>query len=160
MSRITAPIIPCLWFDGRAEEAANHYVAIFPDSRITEIMRWPMDGMAPAGTVLTVSFELNGVEFVGLNGGPDFAFTEAVSFQVMCDDQREVDHYWECLGEGGREIECGWIKDRFGLAWQVVPKILPEALAGSDRAKAARVMKAMMTMVKLDVAELEKAARG
>ncbi|MDP3548662.1 MAG: VOC family protein [Phreatobacter sp.] len=160
MARIQPRIIPCLWFDGRAEEAAEHYVAIFPDSRITEVMRWPMDGMAPAGSVLTVTFELDGTRFVGLNGGPQFTFTEAVSFQVICETQDEIDHYWTRLGEGGQEVECGWLKDRYGLSWQIVPRMLPEALADADRERAARVMRSMMTMVKLDIAALEKAARG
>ncbi|MGU9980543.1 VOC family protein [Phreatobacter sp. HK31-P] len=160
MARIQPRIIPCLWFDGRAEEAAEHYVAIFPDSRITEVVRWPMDGMAPAGTALTVAFELDGMTFLGLNGGPEFTFTEAVSFQVMCEDQAEVDHYWDRLVEGGAESRCGWLKDKFGLSWQIVPTMMPTILGGSDRATAARVMQAMMGMVKLDIAALEKAARG
>ncbi|MGQ3353654.1 MAG: VOC family protein [Phreatobacter sp.] len=160
MSRIVSRLIPCLWFNGEAEAAAGHYVGIFPNSRVTEVMRWPMDGMAPAGSVLTVTFELDGTIFVGLNGGPQFTFTEAVSFQVICDTQDEIDHYWSRLGEGGKEIECGWIKDRFGLSWQVVPRMLPEVLADADRARAARVMQAMMTMVKLDIAALEAAGRG
>lgn len=160
MAAIVSRLIPCLWFNGEAEAAATHYVGVLPNSRITEVMRWPMDGMAPAGSVLTVTFELDGTRFVGLNGGPEFTFTEAVSFQVICETQDEIDHYWARLGEGGREVECGWLKDRFGLSWQIVPRMLPEALADADRERAARVMRAMMTMVKLDIAALEAAGRG
>ena len=144
-------ITPFLWFDDTAEEAANHYCSIFPDSRVIDVTR-------NDGKVLVVSFELDGMRFVALNGGPAHRFTEAVSFVIDCDDQEQVDHYWERLGEGGREDACGWLKDRYGLSWQIIPTRLPELLKDPDREKASRVMGAMMNMVKIDVAELERAA--
>jgi predicted 3-demethylubiquinone-9 3-methyltransferase (glyoxalase superfamily) len=155
-------ITPCLWFDGQAEEAANLYVSIFPDSRIDKVNRSPSDYPAgKAGQVITVEFTLMGRPFLGLNGGPEFKFSEAVSFSISCEDQAEVDRYWEALTAGGGEPgPCGWCKDRFGLSWQVVPKALPRLLADPDRARAGRAMQAMMKMKKLDVAELEKAAEG
>jgi predicted 3-demethylubiquinone-9 3-methyltransferase (glyoxalase superfamily) len=155
-------ITPCLWFDGQAEEAANLYVSIFPDSRVDKVTRTPSDYPAgKAGQVITVEFRLAGRPFLGLNGGPEFKFSEAVSFSISCEDQAEVDRYWEALTAGGGEPgPCGWCKDRFGLSWQVVPKALPRLLADPDRARAGRAMQAMMKMKKLDVAELEKAAAG
>jgi predicted 3-demethylubiquinone-9 3-methyltransferase (glyoxalase superfamily) len=151
-------ITPCLWFDTEGEDAANFYVSIFPNSKITEISRYGEAGPRDAGTVMTVEFELDGKPFVALNGGPEFKFNEAVSFQVDCADQDEVDTYWEKLGEGGEEGPCGWLKDRFGLSWQIVPRALPELLADPDKEKAQRVMAAMLEMGKIEIAELEQAA--
>ena len=139
----------------------NFYTSVFKNSKKGEVMRWGEGGHRPAGTVLTASFELNGQEFLALNGGPQFKFTEAVSFQVPCDLQDEVDYYWDKLMEGGgAPSQCGWLKDKFGLSWQVFPTILPKLLSDPDRAKADRVMQAMMQMVKIDVAAIEQAAKG
>jgi predicted 3-demethylubiquinone-9 3-methyltransferase (glyoxalase superfamily) len=153
---------PCLWFDGQAEEAARLYTSIFPDSRIDRVDRSPADNPSgPKGMVLTVYFTLSGVPFMGLNGGPDFAFNEAISFVVDCEDQAEVDRYWEGLtADGGSPGPCGWLKDRFGVSWQVVPRRLTELLASPDRAGAERAMSAMLKMGKLNVAELEAAFEG
>ncbi|MDP3659748.1 VOC family protein [Phenylobacterium sp.] len=154
-------ITACLWFDGQAEEAANLYVSIFPNSKIGDISRYGDTGPGPKGSVMMVTFELDGRKFSGLNGGPMFKFTEAVSFSVACETQAEVDHYWDSLiADGGQPSQCGWLKDRFGLSWQIVPTILGKLAADPDRAKAGRVMQAMLKMVKLDIAELEAAARG
>lgn len=151
---------PFLWFDNQAEQAAKFYTELFPDSRITRIVPYyegaPME--KPSDT-LTVEFEIFGKPFVALNGGPMFTFSEAVSFVIHCDSQEEVDRYWQALGEG-RPGQCGWIKDRFGLSWQVVPRVLDEYLADSDPQKAQRVFSAMITMEKMDIAALEKAHRG
>jgi predicted 3-demethylubiquinone-9 3-methyltransferase (glyoxalase superfamily) len=151
-------ITPFLWFDTEGEEAARFYTSVFPNSEIGEIARYGPGGPRPEGTVMTVSFELDGLKFVALNGGPDFRFTEAVSFLVNCDTQDEVDSYWSTLSEGGEEGPCGWLKDKFGLSWQIVPKRLPELLADPDRERAQRVMAAMMKMGKIEVDELERAA--
>ena len=158
MSKIT----PCLWFDGNAEEAAKFYVSLLPDSRIDKIMRAPADYPGgSAGTVLTVDFTLAGQQFMGLNGGPEFKFTEAVSFTIYCEDQAEVDRYWDALlAGGGAPVQCGWLKDRYGLSWQITPTILPKLMADPDPAKARRVMEAMMKMVKIDVAAIEAAYEG
>src|SRR3954454_15671345 len=129
-------MITCLWFDTQGEEAAEFYTSVIPNSRINTVSRYGEAGPGPAGTVMTVSFELNGQEFLALNGGPQFTFTEAISFQVMCEDQGEVDRYWSTLSEGGEEGPCGWLKDRFGLSWQIVPTRLPELLGDSDRERA------------------------
>jgi predicted 3-demethylubiquinone-9 3-methyltransferase (glyoxalase superfamily) len=153
-------IIPCLWFDGNAEEAANYYVSLFPNASVDKITRNTEAAPGETGGVLTVEFTLNGQSFLGLNGGPQYKFTEAVSFQIPCETQKEIDHYWNGLTDGGKEIACGWVKDRFGLSWQVFPTLLPRLLADPDTAKANRVMKAMMDMVKIDVAAVEKAAAG
>jgi predicted 3-demethylubiquinone-9 3-methyltransferase (glyoxalase superfamily) len=155
-------ITPNLWFDGRAEEAAAFYASILPDSRIDEISRSPADNPSTkAGEVLLVTFTLAGQRFVGINGGPQFPFTEAVSFQIDCEDQAEVDRYWEALVEGGGEHgQCGWLKDRFGLSWQVVPREMAAYLGGQDAAGAARAMEAMLRMQKLDVAKLREAYEG
>jgi predicted 3-demethylubiquinone-9 3-methyltransferase (glyoxalase superfamily) len=150
-------ITPFLWFDGQAEQAAAFYTSVFPNSKILKTVRQGQAGPGAPGSVLTVEFELEGLKFVGLNGGPHFKFTEAVSFVVNCQTQEEVDHYWTKLSAGGAEIECGWLKDKFGLAWQIVPSVLPQYLGDADPAKAGRVMKAMMTMKKLDVAGLTAA---
>jgi len=148
----------CLWFDTEGEEAANFYTSVFPNSRITHVSRYGEAGPRPAGTVMTVSFELDGKPFLALNGGPEFSFSEAISFQVDCNSQDEVDHYWSSLSEGGQEGPCGWLKDRFGLSWQIVPSRLPELLSDADREKAQRVMAAMLKMGKIEIAELELAA--
>ena len=160
------PLIPCLWFDSQAEEAARFYTGIFKDSKIVAITRYPeagqeVHGRAP-GSVMTVEFELNGQRFTGLNGGPHFKFNEAVSFQVMCQTQEEVDHYWNRLGQGGdpKAQQCGWLKDRYGLSWQVVPTGMVEMLKDPDREKANRAMEAMMQMKKLDITELKRAFEG
>jgi len=154
MPRIT----PFLWFDDQAEEAAEHYVSIFENSRITNISRYNEAGPGEPGSVMTVSFELDGQPFVGINGGPVQHFTEAVSFVVDCQTQEEVDRYWQRLSDGGEENVCGWLRDRFGLSWQITPRILLDLLDDPDRAKAARVMAAMLQMKKIDIAALERAA--
>ena len=151
-------ITPCLWFDTEGEEAANFYTSLFPNSKIREIARYGSAGPRAEGTVMTVSFELNGQEYVALNGGPDFKFNEAVSFQVGCESQEEVDRYWSGLSEGGEEGPCGWLKDRFGLSWQIVPTRLPELLGDPDREKSQRVMQAMLSMKKIEIDALERAA--
>ncbi len=151
-------ITPCLWFDTDGEEAANFYTSLFPNSTILNVSRYGEGGPRAAGTVMTVSFELDGLEFLALNGGPNYAFSEAVSFMVSCADQDEVDRYWDALSEGGEEGPCGWLKDRFGLSWQIVPNALPRLLGDPDPAKAQRVMQAMMGMKKIVIEELEQAA--
>ena len=151
-------ITPCLWFDTEGEDAANFYTSVFPNSKILDIARYGSAGPRPEGTVMTVSFELDGQEFLALNGGPDFKFSEAVSFQVSCENQEEVDAYWSKLSEGGEEGPCGWLKDRFGLSWQIVPTALPRLLGDPDPEKAQRVMAAMLKMRKIEIAELEEAA--
>jgi predicted 3-demethylubiquinone-9 3-methyltransferase (glyoxalase superfamily) len=154
-------VIPFLWFDGQAEEAARFYTTLLPGSRIERITRTPADSPSgPAGAVLTVEFTLAGTRFVGLNGGPAHTFNEAVSFQIACEDQAEVDRLWSVLTEGGSEIQCGWLKDRFGLCWQIVPTILPQLLADPDPARASRAMQAMLSMTKFDIAALQRAADG
>ena len=155
-------INPCLWFNHNAEEAANFYVSLLPDSRIDSVNRAPADYPAGSGgDVLTVEFTLAGRSFSGLNGGPNFKFNEAVSFSIACDDQAEVDRLWDALiADGGSEVQCGWLKDRFGLSWQVVPKRMHEMLASPDRAAARRAFEAMMEMVKLDLPTLERAFAG
>ena len=151
-------ISPCLWFNGQAEAAAAFYVSVFPESRVQEVVRWPDGGPVPAGSVLTVRIMLAGQEFIALNGGPQFTFNEAVSLSIRCGSQAEVDHYWGLLTEGGSASQCGWLKDRYGLSWQVVPTALLDLLASPDGVRAARVMSAMMTMGKLDIASLQPAA--
>jgi predicted 3-demethylubiquinone-9 3-methyltransferase (glyoxalase superfamily) len=153
-------ITPCLWFDTDGEDAARFYTSVFPNSRIVNVAHYGSAGPRPAGTVMTVEFELDGKPFVALNGGPEFTFDEAISFQVSCEGQEEVDHYWSALSEGGEEGPCGWLKDRFGLSWQIVPTALPELLGDPDQEKAQRVMAAMLEMKKIDVAALERAAAG
>ena len=157
-------ITPFLWFDKQAEEAANFYVSIFRNSKVTGVTHYDessanASGM-PAGTVMTVAFQLEGQEFVALNGGPVFTFTNAVSFVVNCETQEEIDYYWDRLTDGGEIIECGWLKDRYGLAWQVTPAIWQEFLSDSDPEKAKRYMEAMLKMKKLDIAELKRAYEG
>jgi len=166
MPDVTAPgprITPFLWFAGEAEQAAAHYASIFPNSRIVSVTRFGdagPEGGPPPGSAMTVAFELDGQPFVALNGGPAFRFTEAISFLVSCADQAEVDHYWERLGEGGDPSaqQCGWLKDRYGVSWQVVPARLAELMSAPDPAAAARVTAALLAMKKLDIAELERAA--
>jgi predicted 3-demethylubiquinone-9 3-methyltransferase (glyoxalase superfamily) len=151
-------IIPNLWFDTQAEEAAAFYTSVFENSRIVNVTHYTDAGPRPAGTVMTVEFELNGQRFVGINGGPQFTFDEAVSFQITCEDQDEIDRYWEQLTEGGEEGPCGWLKDRFGLSWQVVPSGMDELFADPDPGRAQRAMQAMLGMRKLDIAALDEAA--
>jgi predicted 3-demethylubiquinone-9 3-methyltransferase (glyoxalase superfamily) len=154
-------IVPCLWFDGDAEEAAQFYVSLLPDSQIDRVMKSPAETPSdPAGMGLTVEFTLAGAKYVGLNGGPQFPFTEAVSFQIHCDDQAEVDRLWAALADGGSEVACGWIKDRWGLSWQIVPTRLIELLNSPDSQRAKRTHEAMMQMVKIDIAELDRAAEN
>lgn len=158
---MTKPIAPCLWLDTQAEDAARFYCSVFPNSKITATSYYSEAGPRPKGSVLTVGFELNGQPFTALNGGPQFKFSEAVSFQIPCDSQDEVDHYWNgLLAGGGVEDMCGWLKDRYGLSWQVVPNRLIELITGSDSAKTKRVTEAMFKMRKLDIAALEAAAKG
>ena len=151
-------ITPCLWFDTEGEEAATFYTSIFPNSRITDVSYYGEAGPRPAGTVMTVAFELDGQQFVALNGGPDFTFNEAISFQVSCETQQDVDRYWSKLSEGGEEGPCGWLKDRFGVSWQIVPTALPKLLADPDSGKSQRVMRAMLNMKKIEIDALERAA--
>jgi len=151
-------LTPCLWFDTEGEDAANFYTSIFPNSKILDISRYGAAGPRPEGTVMTVSFELDGQKFLALNGGPQFEFSEAISFQVSCKNQDEVDHYWSKLSESGEEGPCGWLKDKFGLSWQIVPTALPELLGDPDKEKAQRVMAAMLEMKKIQIDELEAAA--
>jgi len=153
-------IKPFLWFDKEAEEAAKYYVSIFKNSKILEVARYPEGGPAPAGSVMIANFELEGMQFVALNAGPLFKFTEAISFVVTTESQEETDYYWNKLtADGGKESDCGWLKDKFGLSWQITPKALIDLLSSSDKQKAARVMAAMMTMQKIDIAALQRAAQ-
>jgi predicted 3-demethylubiquinone-9 3-methyltransferase (glyoxalase superfamily) len=149
-----------LWFDGNAEEAAKLYTSIFKNSKILSTARYGEAGPGPKGSVMTVAFELEGQEFLALNGGPDFKFTEAISLLVTCDSQREIDELWGKLSAGGEEGQCGWLKDKFGLSWQIVPSRLPELLQDRDAARSGRVMQAMLQMRKMDVARLERAHAG
>jgi predicted 3-demethylubiquinone-9 3-methyltransferase (glyoxalase superfamily) len=158
MANITQKITPFLWFDNNAEEAANFYTSIFKDSSIDAKSYYGESGPGPKGSVMVVAFTLNGQKFTALNGGPVHKFTEAISFVVNCDSQNEVDHYWNKLLEGGREDQCGWLKDKFGLSWQIVPVRLMELLKDKDEAKRNRVMNAMLKMIKIDIPTLEKAA--
>ena len=151
-------ITTCLWFDTEGEQAAEFYTSVFPNSRITNITRYGAAGPREEGTVMTVEFEIDGTPFLALNGGPHYTFSEATSFQVACEDQDQVDRYWETLTDGGEEGPCGWLKDRFGVSWQIVPTRLPELLSDPDPERAQRAMAAMMTMRKIEIAELERAA--
>ena len=150
-------ITPCLWCDRQAEEAAQFYTSVFKNSRIVKTVRYGEGAPLPAGTVLTIAFELDGQEFTALNGGPHFKFSPAVSFVVHCRTQQEVDEYWDKLCDGGKPNQCGWLDDKFGVSWQIVPTVLPEMMADRDAARAQRVTQAMMKMVKLDIAQLEQA---
>ncbi len=150
-------ITPFLWFDDRAEEAAQFYVSVFPNSKIVSTTRYGEAGPGPVGSVMTVVFQLDGQEFIALNGGPQFEFTEAVSFSVDCKTQEEVDEYWGKLSRGGEEGPCGWLKDRYGLSWQINPTVLGEMLSDRDPRRSRRVMEAMLKMKKIDIADLKKA---
>jgi predicted 3-demethylubiquinone-9 3-methyltransferase (glyoxalase superfamily) len=150
-------ITPFLWFDSQAEEAVNFYVSVFAHSRIEAVTRYGDSGPGPKGSVMTVAFELDGQKFTALNGGPHFKFTEAVSFVVHCETQQEVDDFWAKLTEGGQEVQCGWLRDKYGLSWQIVPAVFLEMIKDPDAGRKERVMKAMMKMKKLDIAGLEEA---
>ena len=162
-------ISPFLWFDDKAEEAAEFYVSVFKErpsgsgiteSKILSVARYGEAGPGTPGTAMTVSFQLEGHEFTALNGGPEFAFTEAISFHVSCESQDEVDHFWKALTDGGEESQCGWLKDRYGLSWQIIPTALPELLSDPDPERSQRVMKAMLEMKKIDIAGLQRAAEA
>jgi len=153
-------IQPFLWFNDQAEEAVNFYTSIFKDSKIGTVSRYPEGSPGPAGQVMCVTFEIEGQEFIALNGGPIFAFTEAISFVVNCESQGEVDYYWEKLTDGGSDVQCGWLKDKYGISWQIVPTTLGRLMSDPDPEKTQRVMKAMLQMVKLDIATLERAYRN
>jgi predicted 3-demethylubiquinone-9 3-methyltransferase (glyoxalase superfamily) len=155
---VSGKITPFLWFDGQAEEAASFYVSVFRESsRIVHVSRYTENSPGEAGSAMVVEFELDGETFMALNGGPEYQFTPAVSFSIDCKDQAEVDWYWSRLSEGGREVQCGWLQDKYGLSWQVVPSVLPELLGSDDPNKAAAVMQAMLKMVKLDINALQEA---
>jgi predicted 3-demethylubiquinone-9 3-methyltransferase (glyoxalase superfamily) len=161
MQITTQKIMPCLWFDTQAEEAANFYAAVFKNSKVGQISRYGKEGYEihgkKAGSVMTVEFEIEGQQFLALNGGPQFKFNEAVSFQVLCETQAEIDYFWDKLAEGGKEGPCGWLKDKFGLSWQIVPTALPQFLKDGNAETAERIMKAMLKMRKLDIAALKRA---
>lgn len=150
-------ITPFLWFDGKAEAAARFYTSIFKNSKMLSVSRYGEAGPGPKGSVMTVEFELEGEKFVALNGGPHYTFSPAVSFVVNCETQQEVDHYWERLSEGGEKIQCGWLKDQYGLSWQIVPTVLPELMQDKDPERRKRVMEAMLKMIKLDIEQLKRA---
>ena len=153
-------ITPNLWFDTEAEEAAAFYTSVFPNSRIVHVARYTEAGPRQAGMVMTVEFELDGQRFVAINGGPQFAFDEAISLEISCKDQEEVDVYWERLSEGGEEGPCGWLKDRYGVSWQITPEGMDELFSHPDKSRAERAMRAMFEMKKLDIAALQRAADG
>jgi predicted 3-demethylubiquinone-9 3-methyltransferase (glyoxalase superfamily) len=153
-------VIPCLWFDSQAEEAANYYVSIFPDSRVKNIVRMPPGGPGPEGTALVVEFEVGGLPVTALNGGPVFQFNEAISLTVDCRDQAEVDEYWRKLSEGGQPGQCGWLKDRYGLSWQIVPSVLPKLMSSGEPQRVGRVMQALMQMTRLEIEKLQAAYDG
>jgi predicted 3-demethylubiquinone-9 3-methyltransferase (glyoxalase superfamily) len=158
---MSSKIAPCLWFAGDAEEAAKFYVSLLPNSRIDHVQRNPVDSPGgKKGTVLVVEFTLAGQRYLALNGGMRFEHTHAVSFHIDCEDQAEVDRLWDALSAGGEIEQCGWLKDRYGVSWQIIPRALPKLLADPDQAKSGRVMQAMLEMIKIDIAGLEKAARG
>jgi predicted 3-demethylubiquinone-9 3-methyltransferase (glyoxalase superfamily) len=151
-------ITPFLWYETEAEEAANFYVSVFKNSKVKSVSRYGEAGPGPKGSAMTVAFELNGQDFIALNGGPQFKFTPAISFVVSCETQEEIDHYWEKLSAGGRTDQCGWLADKFGLSWQVVPTILGKLMSSGDALQGQRVMKALLQMKKLDIAKLQQAA--
>lgn len=155
-----SPITPCLWFDGNADAAVDHYLSIFPNSRRVLDSAYGADAPGEEGSTLTVSFELDGRPFMALNGGANFQFSPAISFVVNCETQEEVDYYWDRLVDGGQPVQCGWLTDRFGVSWQIVPNRLGELMSDSDSARSNRVMQAMLQMIKLDIAQLEAAAAG
>lgn len=160
-NNVTQKVTPFLWFNDNAEEAVNFYTSVFKNSKINQLVRYGNEGAKTTGqnegSVMTASFELNGQKFIALNGGPLYKFSEAISFVVNCEDQEEVDYFWNALSEGGEESKCGWLKDKFGLSWQIVPSTLPKLLGGPDVAKNKRAMHAMLQMKKLDIATLEQA---
>ena len=156
MSKIT----PFLWFDNQAEQAVNFYISVFQNSRITKVSRYGDAGPGPKGTVMVVEFELDGQRFLALNGGPQFKFTEAISFSVDCTTQKQIDEFWEKLSQGGEQGPCGWLKDRYGLSWQIIPNVLGEMMSDPDREKSNRVMQAMLKMKKIVVEDLRKAYEG
>jgi predicted 3-demethylubiquinone-9 3-methyltransferase (glyoxalase superfamily) len=164
--QVVQKITPCLWFDGQAQEAAEFYIAIFRNSKIVKVVRYGEAGHdvhgKPAGTIMVVAFELDGQPFTALNGGPMFKFNEAISFQIDCETQEDVNYYWDKLSKGGdeRAQQCGWLKDKYGLSWQVVPRALPEMMSDPDPAKSGRVMEAMLRMKKIDIDELKRAYAG
>jgi predicted 3-demethylubiquinone-9 3-methyltransferase (glyoxalase superfamily) len=160
MGNITQRITPFLWFDSQAEEAANFYVSIFKNSKMGTVTRYGDTGPGLKGSVMTVGFTLDGEEFTALNGGPQFPFTEAISFMVNCESQEEVDYFWEKLSAGGKEVQCGWLQDKFGLSWQIVPAEFFELISNGSQEQSDRVMAAMMQMVKMDLAKLKKAYNG
>jgi len=164
MPTIKQKIAPCLWFDTQAEDAAKFYTSVFENSRIKRISRYGKAGREvhgkEAGSVMVAEFEIEGQSFLALNGGPHFKFTEAVSFQVFCDTQGEIDYFWAKLSEGGREGQCGWLKDKYGLSWQVVPSVLPQMMTDAEGAKSDRIMNAVLKMKKFDVESLKRAAAG
>lgn len=164
MASLAQKVTPCLWFDTQAEEAANFYISVFANSRIKQISRYGNAGQdvhgKQAGSVMMVAFELEGQTFTALNGGPQFKFSEAISFQVMCESQNEIDHFWEKLGDGGQERPCGWLKDKYGLSWQVVPSALPQLMSQSSGEARDRVMGAVMKMKKFDIEALKRAQVG
>jgi predicted 3-demethylubiquinone-9 3-methyltransferase (glyoxalase superfamily) len=158
---MTHNITPFLWFDGQAEEAMNFYVSVFPNSKVGDVSRYSDAGPGPKGQVMVASFQLDGRDFIALNGGPQFKFDEAISFVVNCETQAEVDYFWDKLtAGGGEESQCGWLKDKFGLSWQIIPRALGQLMSDPDPVKANRVMQAMLQMVKIDIAALEKAHAG
>ena len=160
MTTARQKITPCLWFDTQAEEAVNHYISIFRDGKINSLARYGDAGPGPKGSVLTIAFELAGRQFIALNGGPVFKFTEAISLAIDCQSQAEVDELWERLSDGGSKAQCGWLKDKYGLSWQVVPSVLIDMVQDPDPVKNARLMTAMFTMRKLDIAALKAAYDG
>jgi predicted 3-demethylubiquinone-9 3-methyltransferase (glyoxalase superfamily) len=151
-------ITPFLWFDHQAEKAAVFYTSVFKNSKILDIARYAKGSPGKPGSVMTVRFRIEGQDFIALNGGPEYKFTHAISFVVNCRTQREIDYYWRKLSAGGKEIQCGWLQDKFGVSWQIVPTVIPELLTGNDPEKTARVMKAVLSMVKLDIKRLKRAA--
>jgi predicted 3-demethylubiquinone-9 3-methyltransferase (glyoxalase superfamily) len=154
-------IVPCLWFDGNAEAAVKYYTSVFKNSKILSTSYSPAEGSPlPEGTILTITFQLAGQKFTALNGGPAFKFTEAVSFMVYCDTQKEIDYYWDKLSKGGAKVECGWVKDKFGLSWQIVPAIFEKMITDKDSAKAARALQAIWKMKKLEIEKIKKAYAG
>lgn len=156
----TQKITPCLWFDGNAEEAITFYTSVFADSKVLSVTRSGDAGPGPKGSVLVATFQLEGQEFMALNGGPQYTFTPAISLYVDCETQEEVDTLWRRLSEGGREVQCGWLTDKFGVSWQIIPRVLLTLLGDTDPEKAKRVMQAMMQMVKMDIASLQRAYDG
>lgn len=153
-------ITPFLWFDDNAEDAIKHYTSIFKNASVDSMSRYPEGGLAPAGSFMTGTFTLEGLQFIAINAGPHFKFNESVSFFITCEDQAEVDYYWDRLTDGGEESQCGWLKDKFGLSWQVVPSVMGKLMTDPDREKSSRVMQAMMQMKKLDIKKLQQAAEG